>query len=268
MLRIYIVDDEPLAVKRLARMIEATGRVEIVGSTNDPEAALEFLRTHSVDALFLDIQMPGLTGFELLAQLDAQPLVIFTTAYDRYALEAFDVNSIDYLLKPIEPERLDRALDKLERLQRPGTDLAQVAGRGPDLKTLARELAAQLAGDGSPYNTRRPVPLLRLASRVGERTTVLDVARISHFSAKDKLTFAVVSGREHVVDYTLAELEARLDGRRFVRIHRATIANIGFVQELFPDVDGGVLVRLKDEQKTELSVARDRVRELKERLGI
>jgi two-component system LytT family response regulator len=255
MIRAYVADDEPLAVKRLVRMLEATGRVELAGSTTDPEAALTFLNAHAVDVLFLDIQMPGLTGFELLERLETQPLVIFTTAYDRYALNAFDVNSIDYLLKPIEPERLDRALDKLERLQRSG------AGRppSPDLKTLARELAAQL----SP-NKR----LERLASRVGERTTVLDVSRISHFSAKDKLTFAVVSSREHVVDYTLAELEARLDARRFVRIHRATIANIGFVHELFPDVDGGVLVRLKDEQKTELSVARDRVRELKERLGI
>jgi two-component system, LytTR family, response regulator len=250
MMRAYLVDDEPLAVKRLTRMLHATGRVDIVGSTNDPQTALEFLRAHPVDVLFLDIQMPGLTGFELLDRLDAQPMVIFTTAYDRYALEAFDVNSIDYLLKPIEPERLDRALDKLERL----------AGQPrPDIRALAKELAVQLAPN------RR---LERIASKVGERTTVLDVARISHFSAKDKLTFAVVSGREHVVDYSLSELEERLDQRRFVRIHRATIANLGFVQELFPDVDGGVLVRLKDDQKTELSVARDRVRELKERLGI
>jgi two-component system, LytTR family, response regulator len=259
MMRAYVVDDEPLAVKRLTRMLAATGRVDIVGSSSDPEAALEFLVAHVVDVLFLDIQMPVLTGFELLEQLDQQPLVIFTTAFDRYALNAFEVNSIDYLLKPIEPERLDRALDKLERLHRPGTDLPSGRSPSPDLKTLARELAAQL----SPNRK-----LERLASRVGERTTVLDVSRISHFSAKDKLTFAVVSSREHVVDYTLAELEARLDARRFVRIHRATIANIGFVQELFPDVDGGVLVRLKDEQKTELSVARDRVRELKDRLGI
>ena len=250
MMRAYLVDDEPLAVKRLARMLVATGRVVITGSANDPQTALEFLRTQPVDVLFLDIQMPGLTGFELLDRLEAQPMVIFTTAYDRYALEAFDVNSIDYLLKPIEPERLDRALDKLERL---------AAQPRPDIKALAKELAVQLAPN------RR---LERIASKVGERTTVLDVARISHFSAKDKLTFAVVGGREHIVDYTLSELEARLDPRRFVRIHRATIANLGFVQELFPDVDGGVLVRLKDDQKTELSVARDRVRELKERLGI
>jgi two-component system LytT family response regulator len=250
MMRAYLVDDEPLAVKRLARMLVATGRVDIVGSANDPQTALEFLRAQPVDVLFLDIQMPGLTGFELLDRLEQQPMVIFTTAFDRYALEAFDVNSIDYLLKPIDPERLDRALDKLERL---------AARLRPDIRALAKELAMQLAPN------RR---LERIASKVGERTTVLDVARISHFSAKDKLTFAVVGGREHVIDYTLGELEERLDARRFVRIHRGTIANLAFVQELFPDVDGGVLVRLKDEHKTELSVARDRVRELKDRLGI
>jgi two-component system LytT family response regulator len=266
-IRAYVVDDEPLAVKRLTRMLQATGRVELVGSSSDPDAALEFLRAHPVDALFLDIQMPGLTGFELLERLDRQPFVIFTTAYDRYALDAFEVNSIDYLLKPIEPERLDRALDKLERL-RMGTEGSEASGRGADLKALARELAAQLSAGTSTDAASKPATLFRIASRVGERTTVLDVSRISHFSAKDKLTFAILGGREHVVDYTLTELEARLDARRFMRIHRGTIANIGFVQELFPDVDGGLLVRLKDEQKTELSVARDRVRELKDRLGI
>ncbi len=102
---------------------------------------------------------------------------------------------------------------------------------------------------------------------VGERTTVLDVARITHFFAQDKLTFAASAGRDHIVDFTLAQLDERLDPRRFVRIHRATIVNIGFVQELYPGVDG-MLARLKDEKKTELNVARDRVRELKERLGI
>src|SRR5262245_28977862 len=117
MLRAYIVDDERLAVQRLTRLLETSGRVEIAGSATDPEAALVFLQSHPVDVLFPDIQMPGLTGFELLARLDAHPLVIFTTAYDRYALNAFEVNSIDYLLKPIEPERLEHALDKLERLR-------------------------------------------------------------------------------------------------------------------------------------------------------
>jgi two-component system, LytTR family, response regulator len=175
--------------------------------------------------------------------------VVFTTAYDQYALEAFAVNSIDYLLKPIEPQRLDRALDKLERF----------AGQPrPDVRELARALAHEL----SPGRK-----LERLASRVGERTTVLEAARITHFFAKDKLTYAAANGREHVVDYTIAELDIQLDARRFVRIHRATIVNVAFVQEIYPGVDG-LLVRLKDDRKTELTVARDRVRGLKERLGI
>ena len=249
MMRVYVVDDERLAVERLKRLLDATGRVTIVGTSTDPEAALEFLRKHDVDVLFLDIQMPVLTGFELLDRLDRDVPVVFTTAYDRYAIEAFGVSSVDYLLKPIEPERLERALDKIERF----------AGQAhPDVRALAKQLAAELAPN------RR---LERIASRVGERTTVLDVARISHYSSKDKLTFAVVNGREHVIDFTLTELEARLDPNRFTRIHRSTIVNNAFVQELYPGVDG-VLVRLKDEKKTELSVARDRVRDLKERLGI
>jgi two-component system LytT family response regulator len=256
MLRAYIVDDERLAVERLTRLLEGTGRVRIAGSTTDPETALAELRDRDVDVLFLDIQMPGLTGFDLLERLDRDVLVIFTTAYDQYALDAFAVNSIDYLLKPIEPARLDRALDKLSRL----------SGQPPaDVRALARALAAQLGSSSStPLAGGRR--LERIASRVGERTTVLEVARITHFFSRDKLTFAVSGNRDHAIDYTLAELEGRLDSRRFVRIHRATIANLAFVAELYPGVDG-MLIRLKDERKTELSVARDRVRDLKDRLG-
>lgn len=258
MIRAFVVDDERLAVQRLTRMLEATGRVDVVGSATDPEAALERLQSELVDVLFLDIQMPGLTGFQLLARLDRDVPVVFTTAYDQYALHAFDVNSIDYLLKPIEADRLQRALDRIERRSATGArssqgDLPPI----PDVRALARQLAVELAPN------RR---LERVASRVGERTTVLDVARITHFFAQDKLTFAASGGRDHVIDFTLAQLEERLDPRRFVRIHRATIVNIGFVQELYPGIEG-MLARLKNE-KTELSVARDRVRELKERLGI
>src|SRR5262245_34415515 len=266
MLRAYIVDDEALAVERLTRLLRKTGRVQVTGATTDPEAAVEYLGTHEVDVVFLDIQMPVLTGFDMLerlGQMGRDVRVIFTTAFDRYAIEAFTVNSVDYLLKPVEPERLGKALDKLERLS------AQPAG---DVRALARELARQLADAGSlraaaaPGQTPDARRLERIASRVGERTTLVDVARITHFFSKDKLTFAASAGREHIVDFTLAELEQRLD-RRFVRIHRGTIVNIGFVQEIHPGIDG-VLVRLKDERRTELSVARDRVKELKERLGI
>ena len=250
MIRAFIVDDERLAIQRLTRMLDDTGRVQIAGTTTDPAEAVRLLDTTAVDVLFLDIQMPELTGFELLERLERPPMVVFTTAYDAYALDAFDANAIDYLLKPIDADRLTRALDRVERL----------SGQAPpDVRSLARELAAQL----SPSKK-----LERIASRVGERTTLLEVARVTHFVARDKLTYAVAAGREHVVDPTLTQLEERLDRRRFVRIHRSTIVNTAFVHELYPAVDGGVLVRLKDEQKTELSVARDRVRDLKARLGI
>ena len=249
-IRAFVVDDERLAIDRLERLLAATGRVDVIGTATDPEEALARLHAQRVDVIFLDIQMPELSGFDLLARLDADVPVIFTTAYDQYAIEAFAVNSVDYLLKPIEPARLDRALDKLQRFT------GEVR---PDVRRLARELAAHLAPG------RR---LERIASRVAERTTILDVARVTHFVARDKLTFAFVAGREHVVDYTLAQLEQRLDTRRFVRAHRGAIVNVAFVEELYPDVDGGMLLRLKDESKTEISVARDRVKSLKERLGI
>jgi two-component system LytT family response regulator len=249
MFQAYLVDDERLALERLTRLLTATGRVRIAGTATDPEDALVFLRTHAVDVLFLDIEMPGCNGFELLSALDRPIPVVFTTAYDRYAIDAFEVNSLDYLLKPIEPERLIRCLDKLERV---------TVSAPPDVRALARELASQLAPGRK---------LERLASRVGERTTILDVGRITHFVSKDKLSFALVGGREHVVDHSLAELEAKLDARRFVRIHRATIVNVAYVEELYPGVEG-TLVRLRDERQTELTVARDRVRALKERLGI
>ncbi len=254
MIRAYVVDDEQLAVQRLTRLLTDTGRVVVTGSASDPQEALDALGDADVDVVFLDIQMPEMTGFELIERLDRDIPVVFTTAYDRYALEAFAVNSIDYLLKPVETARLEKALDKLERFTVSGAS-GQAA---PDIRTLAKQLAKELAPG------RR---IERIASRVGERTTVLDVARVTHFFAKDKLTFAVSGGREHVIDFTMAELDSHLDARRFVRIHRATIVNVAFVQELYPGVDG-LLLRLKDEGKTELSVARDRVRELKERLGI
>ena len=249
-IRAFLVDDERLAVERLRRLLTETGRVAVVGTATDPETALVQLREQPFDVLFLDIQMPEISGFDLLARLDVDVPVVFTTAYDRYAIEAFAVNSVDYLLKPIQAARLDRALDKLQRL----TGHAR-----PDVRTLARELAAQLAPDRK---------LERIASRVGDHTIVLEVARVSHLIAKDKLTFAALAGREHIVAYTLAQLEQRLDPRRFVRVHRGAIVNVAFVDELHPDVGTGIVVRLKDEKRTEISVARDRVKDLKERLGI
>src|SRR5262245_8793194 len=250
-LRVFLVDDEALAVKRLARLLKATGRVEIVGTASDPESALDSLAHEDIDALFLDIQMPGMNGFELLSHLKSQPLVIFTTAFDQYALRAFEVNSIDYLLKPIESEHLERALNKIQRI-RGGPPR-------PDLREVVERLAAELRS-ASGYADK-------IASRVGERVQFLELAGVSHFQAKDKLTHAVTAGKSYVVDATIAELEQKLDPRKFIRIHRATLLNLDHVQDIHSWFGGGVVVRLKGDNRIELSVARDRVRALKQRLG-
>ena len=139
-LRVYLVDDEALALKRLSRLLQETRRVEIVDSTSSPSEAVRFLSDHDVDAVFLDIQMPGMTGFEVLQKLPTQPTVVFTTAFDRFALDAFEVNSIDYLLKPIELERLEKALSKLERLR----STPRAATDADHLRAVVHELDPQV----------------------------------------------------------------------------------------------------------------------------
>jgi two-component system LytT family response regulator len=258
LLRAYLVDDEPLAVERLRRLLNGAGGLSIVGSASDPAEALDFLNSESIDVLFLDIQMPGMNGFELLSRLNEQPLVIFTTAYDEYALRAFEVNSIDYLMKPIEPELLSRALKKLDRL-RPAAK--QDWQRNPALPALLKELAASLRGAQGNYPRR-------IASRVGERIAFLELDAVTHFLAHEKLTYAVVNGRQHCVDQTIAELERRLDPEKFLRVHRAALVNVDWIHEVNSWFAGKVILSLKDSQRTQIPVARDRVRVLKSRLGI
>jgi two-component system LytT family response regulator len=247
-LRVYVVDDEPLAVKRLTRLLRQTRRVEIVGSTVNPGEAVEFLSQHSVDAVFLDIQMPGMTGFELLQKLPREPAVVFTTAFDRFALDAFEVNSVDYLLKPIELERLDKALTKLERLRGTPHGLAETE----QIRALARELT-------------RKYPE-RISSRIGERVVFVDVRKVTHFYARDKLTYAATATKDYAVDMTIAELEDKLDPAVFIRIHRATLLNVAYVDEVSSWFGGGLIVRVKDGKRTELQIARDRVKDVKARL--
>jgi len=259
-IRAYLVDDEPLALERLTRLLAKHEELTIAGTATDPAEALRFLtgeKAQSIDVLFLDIQMPGMTGFDLLSRLGEQPFVIFTTAYDEYALRAFKVNSIDYLLKPIEPEQLERAVRKLERLRPAAKPVWQQSSDWPQ---LLHELAASLRGERQEYPRR-------IASRVGERITFLDLETVTHFQALNKLTYAVTNGRQHSVDQTIADLEQRLDPARFLRIHRAVLVNVDGIQEVNSWFAGKVVVTLKDARHTQLPVARDRVRSLKTRLG-
>jgi len=262
-LRVYLIDDEPVALRRLARMLNATRRVKISGSTSDPSTALEEIERDELDALFLDIQMPGMNGFELLSRLSTYPPVVFTTAYNEYALRAFEVYSIDYLLKPIEAAHLDRALAKLERYYARNAAIASGnAGREVEWRKAIEELAAVIRGDHAHKY------LQRIPSRIGGCIQVINVASITHFYAGDKLTYASIAGKKYVIDESIAELERLLDPSLFVRIHRGVLLNIEYVDQIHGWFAGRLKIRLKDERHTELVVARDRVRMLKEILGL
>jgi two-component system LytT family response regulator len=253
-LRAYLVDDEPLALERLRRLLEQTGRVEVTGSTTEPEQAVAALTADPPDVCFLDIQMPRLNGFDVLAQLRRQPIVIFTTAYDQYALRAFGVNSVDYLLKPIEPEAVKRAIGKIEALRESG----QVVQ--PDIQILLKQITESVREAAPKYPER-------IASRLGDRIWFLDLSDITHFYAEDKLTYAVSDDKVYCVDHAIADLEKELDPRNFFRIHRSTVVNLAWIQEV-ASLPGGMLnLRLKDTKGTDLTVARDRAREFKMRAG-
>lgn len=253
MIRAFVVDDEPLAVKRLVRLLQDSARVELAGSSTDPVDALAALIEKPVDLLFLDIQMPGMDGFEMLGMLEHQPLIVFTTAFDQYALQAFEVNSIDYLLKPVEEHHLARALDKAERLR-------ASAEPPPEWKQVLQHLA-MLKKQPEPYPER-------IASRIGERIHILELQKVLYFFAQDKLTYAATESKNYVVDHTIAELEERLDPRQFCRIHRSSLLNLAWAKEVDAWFGGRFLVRLKDAKSTELQVSRERAADLKSRLSI
>jgi two-component system, LytTR family, response regulator len=257
-LRAFLVDDEPLALDRLQRLLSSAPELQVAGTAVDPEEAVRALSTQHIDVLFLDIQMPGMNGFELLSRLSVQPFVIFTTAYDQHALRAFETNAIDYLLKPIEQAQLDRALKKLGRIR---PILKPDWQQDPALPQLLKDLTASVREGQASYPHR-------IASRVGEKISFLPLDDVTYFLAQDKLTFAVANGRRHCVDQTIADLEHRLDPAKFLRIHRSVLVHVDWIHEVNSWFAGKVVLTLKDQQHTQLTVARDRVRTLKERLGI
>ena len=254
MLTAYLLDDERLAIERLLRMLAQDARVRIVGSGCDPESALAEINSLAPDLLFLDIQMPELDGFGVLRRLIHQPLVIFTTAYDQYALQAFETNSVAYLLKPVEATKLTQALNKVEAV-RGGQQPT------PNIAKLLTQIATRLHPHASSYPAR-------ISSKTGDRTEFIDLSRITHFYAEDKLSFAATELKNYIIDQTIAELEAKLDPACFFRVHRSTLVNLAYVAELYTYLGGKLLIRLKDAKKTELTASKDRARELREKLGL
>jgi len=265
-IRALLVDDEPLARKRLRTLLGPHARVQIVGEAANGEEACALVETLQPDLLFLDIQMPGLTGFDVLARLPAsprRPRVIFITAHDEFAVKAFEEQALDYLLKPVEPERLARAISRL-------TETAANAGAGagsPVEDPRLDRLLASLAAQGVVATPSRTL-LRRIPVRRGARIALVEVATAVFFRAEDKYTVLYTSDAEHVIDRTIDELEQSLDPDQFLRIHRAAIVNVGFVQELTSVEGGRFVVALNDARNTRLVASRSGARTLRERLGL
>ena len=212
-MKVLVVDDEPLARRELRRLLGAFPSVEILGEAGNIDEARECIEKLSPDVVFLDIQMPGGTGFDLLAQLDRVPRIIFTTAYDHYAVKAFDVNALDYLLKPIEPERLAAALRKIEA----------------------------------------PPPLERLFIRDGPRCWFVPLREVSVFSAEGNYVRLRWGTERPLLGRSLASLEEKLDPQRFFRANRSQIVNLDFIQQLELGEGGRLHVQLRDGPEIEIS---------------
>ncbi len=256
-MRAYLVDDESLALDRLAKLLRATRRVDVVGATTNPKTAIDFLSSAQLDVIFLDIHMPELSGFELLNRLPSQPPVVFTTAYDQYALKAFEVNSIDYLLKPIDSGKLERALNKLESRRNNGSQ-GELTG---ELRSTIVKLARSLTVEESAFPNR-------ICSRIGDRIVLIDLDQITHFYSEARLTYASTGARQYIVDYSLSSLEEALSSQGFLRIHRSTLVNLASIDELHRWFGGRMIARIKGSNRTELTVARSFVPMLREKLGL
>jgi two-component system LytT family response regulator len=251
LLRVLIVDDEPLARARARRLLEELGGVAVVGEAGSAPEARERVAASRPDLLLLDIQMPGEDGFALLESLTRRPAVVFVTAFDHYAVRAFEANATDYLLKPFRRERLAESLERVRR------ELAHPEALS---RRLAELLASVRPGGG-------PGVLERLTVRLGTRQLILKTEEVLWFGAEDKLVFAATASARHYVNFTLDQLERRLDPRRFARVHRGAIANLDHAAALRPAFAGTWRLQLDDPARTEIPVSRKRARPLRERLG-
>ena len=272
-LRTVLVDDEQLARDELGYLLDQAGGVEVIGQAGDGLEALGTIDRLQPDLVFLDVQMPGFTGFEVARRLlEGGPSshIIFVTAYDQYAIEAFEVNAVDYLLKPVDPARLEMALERARRrisfdrhmegeLEQDGNG---AAGRLPGISDQQLEQIVQLVAE---RHSRRE----RLALKVGERFLLVQAEDIIYASLAEESITVVTNQHVGSSNYrTLDELQARLDPTVFWRVHRSHLVNINKVKEIVPWYSRNYILRMKDEKATEIPVSRTQTRRLREYLKL
>lgn len=250
-IRAIIVDDEPLARRRIRRMLAADSAVEIVADCSGGREAIEAIGRRAPDLLFLDVQMPEVDGFAVLQSIkpEKMPLVIFVTAFDQYAIRAFEFYALDYLLKPFDRRRFEKALERAK---------SRLSGaRGEDLGQRALSLLEELKARSSHIE--------RLVVKSGGRAFFLKTDEIDWIEAEGKYVRLHVGKQSHLLREAISSLESQLDPKKFPRIHRSTIVNIERIRELQPWFHNEYRVILRD--GTELMLSRSFRKKLGELLG-
>jgi len=227
--RAIIIDDERLARNELKKLLLEFPDVEIIDEAANADEGIEKIDALSPDLIFLDIQMPGKTGFDMLTELDKAPHVIFTTAYDEYALKAFEVNALDYLMKPIEPKRLADAIQKLQQAEE-------------------KELAAQQA-----FNRGMLTENDQVFVKDGERCWFVKLSDVRLFESVGNYAKVFFAGNKPLILKSLNALEERLDEKVFFRANRKHIVNMRMIDKIEPYFNGGLLLELKGGEKVEVS---------------
>ena len=257
-LRTVVVDDERLAREELCYLLGQVGGIDVVAQAADGVEALDVIKNAGPDLVLLDVQMPGLTGFEVARRLldsGADTHIVFVTAFDRHAIEAFEVDAVDYLLKPVEVDRLGTAVDRVRRRLHTGRPSA-----GPAAAELER-LLQRLAGQ----QHRRE----QLAVKVGDRFMLVHAEDVVHASVEGDVITVVTNSLSGTSNYrTLDELQARLDPAVFWRVHRSHLVNINKIKEIVPWFSRNFLLRMKDGKSTEIPVSRSQTKRLREYLKL
>jgi len=271
--RVLIVDDEPLARARLEDLVRAQPRAEVAGMASDGDEAVGAIRTLGPDLVFLDVQMPGKTGVEVVREVGAEnmPITVFCTAYDQFALQAFELAAVDYLLKPYDDERFEQAFERARRM----VELAEVGRLTERLAALLGTRSAAPAPDASPAPVvppPSPAPpaagrwLERIPVEMRGQVRVVPVDEIEYVTASGPYAELHTSERGFVIRERMQALEERLDPARFLRIHRSVIVRLDRIDTLLRGGGGDYAVRLKSGVK--LRVSRTRVEELEKRMGV
>ncbi len=246
-LSVVIVDDEELARRRIAQLLEQERDMEIVAECRDGHEAIAALESHRPDLVFLDVQMPGLDGFGVLERLktDSPPMTVFVTAYDQHAIRAFDVNAVDYLLKPFDESRFRQTLDRVrEHLQQSRNVLAD-----PRLLSLLEFAVEREQGAGAA----RPQYVDRLMIKTGTKTVVVRASDIDRIEAEGNYVRLHVDTKTYLLRETMARLEKSLNPTQFVRVHRSSIVNLERVREVEPYFGHDFIVRLANGARVKMS---------------